>query len=40
MLLYPVAGRGEIGVVQAVSGVAPFEGDVGAGLGEEDGQAL
>lgn len=38
--LYPITGHGEIGVVQAVSGVAPFEGDTCTCSGEQNGQAL
>jgi hypothetical protein len=36
----PSVSQSEFGLFQPVAGVAPFEGEVGAGLFEEDGEAL
>jgi len=40
VLVEPVTGEGEFGLLEFVAGVAPFEGELGAGLFEEDGEAL
>ena len=40
MAVEPLAGEGEFGSLEVVAGVAPFEGDVGAGLSEQDSEAL
>ena len=40
VLVEPVTGEGEFGLLESVAGVAPFEGELGAGLFEEDGEAL
>ena len=40
MAVEPLAGEGEFGLLEAVAGVAPFEGHAGAGVFEKDGEAL
>ena len=40
MAVEPRASEGEFGLLEAVAGVAPFEGHVGAGVFEKDGEAL
>lgn len=40
VLVEPLAGEGEFGLLEAVAGVAPFEGHAGAGVLEKDGEAL
>jgi hypothetical protein len=40
MAVEPLAREGEFGLLEAVAGVAPFEGHVGAGVFEKDGEPL
>jgi hypothetical protein len=40
VLVEPVTGEGEFGLLEAVAGIAPLKSDAGAGLFEEDGESL
>ena len=40
VLVEPVTGKGEFGLLESVAGIAPLKSDAGAGLFEEDGEAL
>jgi len=40
VVVKPILGEGEFRLLESMAGVAPFEGDAGAGMFEEDGETL